>query len=334
MMMVSAISMMVLSVLFLVVPGKAGIYVLCAFTGISAALFFPPFQIFMKAVDTVGEKPVTYSTGLYTFAWSLGLSLGPFVAGYLMETGTATTPGGETSGWRYAYVFIICTALLTAIGIQFLQHLAHPAETPVRQTPSAPSPGPSSFDYSRMPDLAWLGWIGAGVGVIVISIIRGVFPSRAVTGLHMADSTQGTIFFLLSLTQALTGLALCLSRFWMYRPLAVAAFGLVGMAGTLCFGFGTTTPVLYLAAMLFGVYSGGFFFYLVFHALAHPVKSAHYVAINESVVGIGGIIGPVLGGLLADRFGFGVSCLSGVGLVAVVTLFQMAVHQRHPPAAS
>jgi len=70
---------------------------------------------------------------------------------------------------------------------------------------------------------------------------------------------QGTILFLLSIAQAFTGLALCLSRLWMYRAAAVGAFGLVGIAGALCFGFGATPPALYVGAVLFGVYSGAFF---------------------------------------------------------------------------
>ena len=335
MMMGSAVSLIVFSALFLVVPGMTGIYILCGGVGAASALFFPPFQVFMKAVDTAGEKPITYSTGLYTFSWSMGFALGPFVAGFLMEAGTAVLPGQETNGWRYAYAFTGCAALITLVGIWLLKHLAQPDDSNASSgTTATPAAIPSHFDYSRMPDLAWLGWIGAGVGVIVLSIIRAVFPSRAVSGLHMADSTQGVIFFLLSLTQALTGLALGLSRLWMYRALPIALFGLVGIVGLLGFGFGATKPVLYSAAILFGVYSGAFFFYLVFHALAHPVKSARYVAINESVVGVGGIIGPMVGGLLADRSGFNVSCLAGAALLLVVTLYQIVVHQRNPPVSS
>ena len=225
-MLASCAAMVLFCALFTVTSGVVGIYLLCAGVGAAASLFFAPFQVFMKAVDTAGEKPMTYSTGLYTFAWSTGFALGPFVSGFLMETGTAAAPGLETGGWKYAYVFAGAGALAAAVGIRLLQHLAHPpAPAPGPVEPAAARPARPLFDYSRMPDLAWLGWIGAGVGVLVLSIVRAVFPAHAVKDLQLADSTQGTILFLLSAAQALTGLALCLSRLWMYRAAAVDSVG-------------------------------------------------------------------------------------------------------------
>ena len=298
-MLVSCLSLGVLAGLFMIVPGIAGMYALTAAAGVAAALFFPPFQVFMKAVDQGGRKPLCYSIGLYTFAWSIGYATGPFVAGFLMTVG----------------------------GILYLQHLVHPDDTPSREFAVFRTREPPT-DYSRMPDLAWLGWVGAGTGMVVISVIRAVFPSHAVRDLAFGDSRLGTLFFLLSFTQAVTGLVLCRSRLWMYRALPVSAVGVLGVAGTACLAFGSSAAVLGAGVVLFGVYSGSFFFYLVFHALAHPVRSAFYVAINEAVVGVSGIIGSVAGGVLADRYGFTRSASAGAAAVLAVTVFQVVVHRR------
>ena len=318
-MLVSCLSLGVLAGLFMIVPGIAGMYALTAAAGVAAALFFPPFQVFMKAVDQGGRKPLCYSIGLYTFAWSIGYATGPFVAGFLMEQGV--------NGWRLAYVFAAAAALVTVGGILYLQHLVHPDDTPSREFAVFRTREPPT-DYSRMPDLAWLGWVGAGTGMVVISVIRAVFPSHAVRDLAFGDSRLGTLFFLLSFTQAVTGLVLCRSRLWMYRALPVSAVGVLGVAGTACLAFGSSAAVLGAGVVLFGVYSGSFFFYLVFHALAHPVRSAFYVAINEAVVGVSGIIGSVAGGVLADRYGFTRSASAGAAAVLAVTVFQVVVHRR------
>ncbi len=320
-MLASCVSLAVLAGLFTIVPGITGMYILTAVSGVAAALFFPPFQTFMKAVDQGGRKSLSYSTGLYTFAWSAGYATGPFISGFLMERGA--------DGWRLAYAFGAGASLATAAGILYLQHLVHPDETsqpdqavvPDREQPS---------ECPRMPDLAWLAWVGAGVGIVVISIIRAVFPTHALRTLTLSEGLLGTFFFLLSLAQALTGLALCRSRTWMYRPWPVCAVGGLGAIGTACLAFGSSTALLASGAILFGVYSGSFFFYLVFHAIAHPVRSAFYVAINESVVGISGIVGPIVGGLLSDRFGFTRSAMAAAGAVLAVTVFQAMVHRRNP----
>ena len=218
-------------------------------------------------------------------------------------------------------------ALVTGGGILRLKSLAtrpHAAPAPADGVAVAPA-----CDYSRMPDLAWVGWIGAGAGVVVFSVVRGLFPVRAVNWLHLSASTLGTLFFAASLAQALTGLALMRSRFWMYRPAPVAAFGAVGLAGILGFGLAQGLPGLTLSAIAFGTYSGAFFFYLVFHALTHPRRSAQYVAINEAVVGLGGIVGPVLGGLLADAYGVSLPYVAGAVVVVTATAWQVQMHRRY-----
>ena len=69
------------------------------------------------------------------------------------------------------------------------------------------------------------------------------------------------------------------------------------------FWCGTSTWVFYLGAFIFGIYASGFYFYLVFHSLVHPEKSGRYVAWNEVVVGVTGIIAPMAGGFLVDQTG-------------------------------
>lgn len=320
MMIGSLTGLALISLLFMVVPGIAGVYSLMALAGCATAFFFVPFLVFVKAVDGGRNKSVAYSSGFYTFAWSLGFALGPFVAGLLMELGIDRARGLD-EGWKYAWLFSAAVSVAACLGVLRLRHLV--------KEPRGDDGGGVGVDvipdYSRMPDLAWLGWVAGATGVVVISVIRGVFPSRAETSLQLAPSLQGLIFFLLSLAQAVTGLLLCRSRYWMFKSGAVAGFGLAGILGTLALGFGRLPSVLCTGALLFGIYSGGFFFYIVFHALIHPERSGRYVAVNEVVVGLGTMVGAAVGGMLADQFGFGAPFAAGAALVGATVLFQRMV---------
>lgn len=104
----------------------------------------------------------------------------------------------------------------------------------------------------------------------------------------------------------------------MFRPgpvMGFAVFGLVSLVG-FCVSLlpiidgaeVLTVPLrtlcLYASVACYGVFSGSFFFRLVFYSLVHPHRSAKYVAVNEMVVGICGVAGPVIAGALADKFGF------------------------------
>ena len=302
--------------LFLVFTSIGMMYVLVGFTAFAVGFFFVPFQVFMKQVDRGGSKSIPYSTGLYTFSWSIGLSTGPLVAGVLWKKG----------GWEACFGIDAVAALAAAVGICLLRHHAHAA----KPAPVTTQQGGAreAIDYSRMPNLAWMAWVCGGIGALTFALYRGIFPNTGEL-LKLTPSVQGTVFFIQCVVQALVGLFLVRSRFWMYKPLPLVAFGACGIAALELFAMGTTAPTFYLAAALYGIYSGTFFFYLVFHALVHPVQSARYVSINESVIGVTGVLGPVMGGLLADRSGQPASYLLGAAFVLTAVGIQAVVHSRH-----
>ena len=89
--------------------------------------------------------------------------------------------------------------------------------------------------------------------------------------------------------------------------------------------------MLCFAAVAGGIYSGSFFFYIVFHALVHKTKSVKYISINEMVVGITGFIAPVAAGFLSGiSKSYVYPYLVGAILLAAMVAFQMVVHKRHP----
>ncbi len=277
---------------------------------IGMALFFAPFQIFMKERDG-GQRSLATSTGLYTFAWSTGYALGPFIAGWLWLW----------RGWEATYLADIAACLLTLIFLERDQRQLSPAAA-VRENAILPK-----IENAALPDLAWMAWLCGGLGCFTIAVIRGVFPSTGVRQ-HLDETQCGMVFALLSGFQALTGLALAFGRDWMYRPLPLAAFAACGISGLLAFAFGSTYLDFLLAAALYGLYSGSFFFYFVWHSLAHPEKSGRYIAINEAIVGIASVIGPLLGGALADARGMPWPYLVSALLVASAVGAQGVVHSR------
>ena len=115
----------------------------------------------------------------------------------------------------------------------------------------------------------------------------------------------------------------------MYLVKPVLLFGFSGILGLLLFGSAASVKLFCLAAICFGIYSGSFFFYFVFHSLVHPTRSSRYVAINETVVGICGIVGPLTGGLMADHWGFGAPYYFMAAMVALAVCFKALVHYKH-----
>ena len=283
----SGCSISFISIGYILIPGLVAQYFWTAAIGIAFATFFAPFQIFMKSLEYGYEGGLIRSIAFYTFAWSIGMASGPFVCGYIWPN----------FGWQWCYVLNAMMGVGVTVGIWLLgTYGKHCTKTiPMDIAKLLPK-----NDYSNMPDLAWLAWLTAGVGCTSIAIVRTLFPIKA-TGLMLCKTDQGIILAIISFTQAIVGLAFWRSKYWMYKPFPVTMFSLSGLLGLLLFGLGTVSNVFYFAAFFYGIYSGMFYFYLSFHSLAHPIKSSRYVAINEAVVGIASIVGPILGGGLRTK---------------------------------
>ena len=262
--------------------------------GLGSSFFFCSFQVFMKAADKDVHAGVVRSTAVYGFAWSCGIASGPFIAsfiwGYLCPE----------NGWIYCYLInillVLCVAAATWPLKHYIDRLHKRTPEPARAT-SKPR-----VDYSKMPDLVWLGWLTAGVGCLTIALIRTVFPYKA-NVLHVSKEDLGFVIAIVSYTQGFCSLLFIKSRYWMYKIVPIMLFSLCGFIGMILFWCGTDIWVFYAGGFIYGIYSSAFFFYLVFHSLVHPDKSAKYVSWNEVIVGFTGIVAPLAGGFLVDKSG-------------------------------
>ncbi|MDD5596415.1 MAG: hypothetical protein PHV82_00635 [Victivallaceae bacterium] len=300
-----------LLLIFLNAPGMQLYWMLV--TGLGSALFFCSFQVFMKASDKDVHAGLVRSTALYGFAWSCGIASGPFIAsfawGYI----------APENGWKYCYWISVALVVFVAAATWPLKYYIDNFHRKIPEPAAAINK--SRVDYSRMPDLVWLGWLTAGIGCLSVALIRTIFPYKAGI-LKISKDELGFIMALVSYSQGFFSLLLVKSRYWMYKIVPMLLFSLCGIAGMVLFWCGTATWQFYLAAFIFGVYSGGFFFCLVFHSLVHPAKSGKYVSWNEVIVGFTGIVAPLTGGYLVDVTGdrnlpFIIAALLIVSIIAV-----------------
>lgn len=297
---------------FILVPSESAQFIWIALIGLFTAMYCAPFQVYMKGISSGAQNHVVYATAMYTAAWSLGLGTGPFIFGWLE--------------WRTGYVINIVLALLMAAGVGIIEIIRR-RQPQTQQTPETPAVPAVADLYERRPDLAWLGWVMAAGGVMAISGVRTLEPNLAVT-LGLPKAHAGMILALVSGMQVIWPMLLLRGRTWMYGPLPAVLSGIAGLAGLLLYAFGTSLPLLYLASFLFGCYSSYFYFCMVFFALAHPTSSSRYVATNEAVVGIAGIVGSILCGAMAHYISLSFTFTALAMLVCGCSLFGTAVLWR------
>lgn len=312
-----------ISVGFAMTTSIPAMYTLMVGLGLTMAMFFVPFQVFMKQVGETRQRDLTHSVGLYTFSWSIGFASGTLVAAIMWEY----------LGWQASH-FVNAGAALFVAAMTWL--LKHAATTPRRDAiampadatgaaPLAPEPPQADLRYAGMPDLAWMGWVFSGLGCIAVRMIYGLFPSSAAQ-FDLSRVSTGLTLFLLSGTQATVGLWLGRYRWWMYRPLPILGAGMIGVAGLVMFAVVDGPVGFAVAAVCFGGYCGTFFFYLVFHAIVHPERSSRYVSVNEATVGLTSLLGPFVGGLVADSSTLRTSYLLTAGMIFIAIAAQTLLH--------
>ena len=273
----SSIGIALVSLGLLIFDGLYTQFLWLILTGSCGALFFTPFQMYMKRYIADNRSGIVRSTALYTGSWSLGFALGPLLFGLVSV--------------KSAFICCIAAGILMALGFILLELV--PKSSPSND---AAVEGKNSADYSRFPDMVLMGYLVGGMGCLVIALIRTMGPFRGVQALGFTKDQMGIIMCLVSFFQSFAGYMLFFSKDWMYKRINGLLLNLAGAAALLGFAFCSSFAGFAVSAVLFGIYAGCFFFFFVFHSLVHPTKSHRYVAGNETIVGATGIVGPLLGG--------------------------------------
>ena len=273
-------------------------YLFLVGTGIGCAMFFCPFQVvsglFGKTVYDL--KSIARNTGLYTFSWSLGMAMGPFASGFVWGL------FNEANGWRYCYgitillltIVVACNVVLGRFVKRRLAEIGEDTEKSIDIEKESPE------EQRKLPDLMVTAWIFQAIGYIVIAMMRTYLPDYCTKELQMSTVHQGIVSAIISFAQAGTGFVCQWARRWPYRPWIPGGVALLACLAFVVFAFTGNWRYYALGALCLGIFSGVFCFLATFHGLMNPTKSARYIAVNETIVGLGSMFAPLLGGVLAS----------------------------------
>jgi len=274
--------------------------------GIGSGLFAPGFQVFMKSLECGSNGGTVRSVALYTFAWSLGIAIGPFIFSVL--------------DWHIAYYINSVCSLLIALGIWLIGKYCP------RKEDNSNEPPVQEPMFAGFPNLVLVGWLGGFCVSMCVSIVRSLEPDLAVQ-FNVGQLHGGLVQALVSFAQALTGLAFCRSQTWMYEKKSLLIAALLGIAGLLLMTLGKcNVAYMYLAAILCGIYTGIAYYMFTFHSLVHPTKNGFYVSMNELLVGIASVVCPFFSGILASGHGTVAVFYTMSGVVLLFYLLQLKYH--------
>ncbi|RKU17032.1 hypothetical protein C6501_04790 [Candidatus Poribacteria bacterium] len=253
--------------------------------GISLSLFWPAYEAWLA--EREGDGELLQRVMLFNLFWSIGITLGPAVSGYLYQ---------DANPFKLFYL-ASAVGLLTFVIIFFskfnstfqtAKEQSEPIQTlfPPRVTRKA------YLNVARCANFA--SWFALG-------ILRSLAP-KLTKEMGMLPTTFGNLMLALGGVQTLTFLFLGTgySTRWHYRlspllmvqGLAVLSFvGIWRVQHTIFWGF---------AFAVIGVAVAFSYFSSLYYGLDRHVDKGNKSGWHEAILGIGSLLGPFVGGMAAD----------------------------------
>lgn len=294
-------------------------FILLLGMGIGTGLFFAPLQtqavIFSKGGGVPTAREVAAATAKYTFSWSFGIAMGPFLSAFIWGL------GDEEKGWQYCYFTAFGISLLVLVLNVMLQRYAQQRYKEMGITGNEHVQTATELANDKTltgyKDLIVTAWFFQGIGYIAIAMMRTHIPDYATKTLQMSTFHQGIVMSAVSFAQAAMALACFRAHKWAHRPFIPVAISLLAACSFIFFAYSTDWRIYLACAIVLGAFSGTFCTLATYHGMITPGKSAMYLSVNETLVGVGSILAPLIGGALSTcgliRLPFavcGIACLA------------------------
>ncbi len=253
-------------------------------SGATISLYWPPLQAWLSEITVGGHRRLIANIGSFNVSWTVGLMIGPPVAGLAWGMG----PAGP---------FVISAAAVLGLAI-LLQTIPDEVEGGGREIPEDRNrTRPNPRIAQRYLHLAWIAnfasWFGRGMNLVVFPNLGAqAGMSERLIGILIATYLAGQLMMFVFL-RGRSG--------WQFRvwPL-LAALG-SGCAGWII-AFSAQAPLTFAVAFALGgmgagvTYASSLFYSLEGRSGGRGARTG----IHEAVLGSGVFLGPLAGGAVAD----------------------------------
>ncbi|MGI6037964.1 MAG: MFS transporter [Limnochordia bacterium] len=244
--------------------------------GITAAIFWPLISAWVG--DGAHGDELLQRLGRFNIAFSIGMLVGPLVTGWALAWSMV---GAVLFG-----VFII--GLIMALILKV-------AEPPVQEVVE------TNDDLEVISPWVYVGWLANVANFIAVGLLRMLFPKIGLAH-GFSSSTIGVLLAIFYGGWFVVFLFLLRFSGWPYRPGPLLVLQSIGIFGFLILWRAQSALSFAIGLFLFGLCVGMTYFSSLFYCQDGEDEKGHKAGYHETFLGVGMLIGPVLGGLLADRF--------------------------------
>ena len=276
------------------------------------------------------------SISRFNISWSTGALCGPFLGGILAERNILLS-------FYIDIAMIAFIALLLIIGLLFVRDMrSYPMHSSTE--PSGPATHEAGMEDGS-PDadelinggkgtiLRYAGWIGVFSVYIVLGLLNNIFPLFIRDTLGLGESSAGNILFVRGITTAVGFYFAGRIIKWHFNRKIMIITQVLVIIVLLILLFVKTISGFYLLFIIYGLlfsmaYSNG-----IFHGSAGALDRGRRMALFESILTIGVMLGSVGGGYLFQYYSIYTAfvfsaVVIGAGLAAQLIIIGAGIRKK------
>ncbi len=288
------------------------LYLSMLLLGTAGAMFWPTLEAWIAEKES--KRTLTQKMALFNISWSTGFAVGPLIGGILF---------GMNFKLPFYFAFFVSVLVFFVLLYKTPKvSLATKSKSFTDKILLSEDP-PDSFSlYIKISRMANF------ILCLCLGMIRYIFPKLA-TELQISPSFLGLLFFILALSLMLTFYGLGRVHQWHYRVFPLALFQLIAVVGLIVIFTASSLPLFLLAFVFIGVGLGMTFSSSLFYSINITSQKGPSAAIHETVLMSGFLLGPLIGGAVAQRLSLRAPYLAFAAIVVVGISIQLLLKRRY-----
>jgi len=272
-----------LSFAFLLSHQLYQLFLFIGILGMASAMFWPSIEV---SIAKKGSGPLIKRTSRFNASWCLGSAIGFLAGGPLFQIDPRLP-------FYFSGLIFLILVFFIFTSVKEINHFSPQDTSSKIDFPVPPDRSSSSYLYTA--------WIANFTLWFSISIVRCLFPKLS-TNLGFSPSVLGILFTCISLAQTITFYALGKLSFWYYRKSILIFTQMVAIVA-LIITFLTSDVLTFIGAFaLLGIAVGITHSASLFYTLNTSQNRGIRAGVHEGILGLGGLFGPLIGGILATRY--------------------------------
>lgn len=246
------------------------------------AAYWPALQAWTGAER--GERSVIARLMAFNMTWGTALALSPYPSGRLFE-------------WSQQAPFYVVAvgAVLAGVLVLFLG-------SGRREPPHIPSAPPRPEGTAVTSRFLAVGWLGNGLGYLLVSIHREIFPKQAAS-IGLGPEALGALLFARQATQVVAFYLAARWPGWRCRYWWMAVGHVLAAGSFALLAFCESVFAIAACYVVNGLVAGLVYFASMYYSVSDPIHKERRAGFHEATVGIGCFTGPLVAGQVAEAAG-------------------------------